>query len=194
LALHRLSPTKLADMKKQIEYLIIKGPIHPSTAPYGALVLFTPKPDGSLRMCIDCRALNKQTINYKYQIPRIHDLFDQLMGATVFSELELRSRYWQITIVDNSIHKTAFRTRYEYLVMPFELTNAPATFQTNMNHILHPLLDEYVVVYLDGILIYSHDMKQHVEHLRRVFNILRRECFYVKLSKSEFSLKKVQLL
>ncbi|CAI7796450.1 unnamed protein product [Closterium sp. NIES-53] len=100
-------------------------------------------------------------------------------------------------MADNSIHETAFRTRYgsyEYLVMPFGLTNAPATFQAEMNHILRPLLDECVVVYLDDILIYSRDMKQHIEHLRRVFEILRREKFYVKLSKSKFALKKVQFL
>ncbi|GJP40450.1 hypothetical protein CLOM_g132 [Closterium sp. NIES-68] len=194
---YRLSPTELTDMKKQIEYLLAKGLIRPSTSPYGAPVLFTPKPDGSLRMCIDYRALNKQTIKNKYPIPRIDDLLDQLRGATVFSKLDLRSGYWQIRMADNSIHKTAFRTRYgsyEYLVMPFGLTNAPATFQAEMNHILRPLLDECVVVYLDDILIYSHDMKQHVEHLRRVFEILRRERFYVKLSKSEFALEKVQFL
>ncbi|CAI7853965.1 unnamed protein product [Closterium sp. NIES-53] len=194
---YRLSPTELADMKKQIEYLLDKGLIRPSTSPYGAPVLFTPKPDGSLRMCIDYRALNKQTIKNKYTIPRIDDLLDQLRGATVFSKLDLRSGYWQIRMADNSIHKTAFRTRYgsyEYLVMPFGLTNAPATFQAEMNHILRPLLDECVVVYLDDILIYSRDMKQHIEHLQRVFEILRREKFYVKLSKSEFALKKVQFL
>ncbi|GJP47589.1 hypothetical protein CLOM_g6771 [Closterium sp. NIES-68] len=194
---YRLSPTELTDMKKQIEYLLAKGLIRPSTSPYGAPVLFTPKPDGSLRMCIDYRALNKQTIKNKYPIPRIDDLLDQLRGATVFSKLDLRSGYWQIRMADNYIHKTAFRTRYgsyEYLVMPFGLTNAPATFQVEMNHILQPLLDECVVVYLDDILIYSRDMKQHVEHLRRVFEILRRERFYVKLSKSEFALEKVQFL
>ncbi|GJP70907.1 hypothetical protein CLOP_g1796 [Closterium sp. NIES-67] len=194
---YRLSPTELTDMKKQIEYLLAKGLIRPSTSPYGAPVLFTPKPDGSLRMCIDYRALNKQTIKNKYPIPRIDDLLDQLRGATVFSKLDLRSGYWQIRMADNSIHKTAFRSRYgsyEYLVMPFGLTNAPATFQAEMNHILRPMLDECVVVYLDDILIYSRDMKQHVEHLRRVFEILRRERFYVKLSKSEFALEKVQFL
>ncbi|CAI7885208.1 unnamed protein product [Closterium sp. NIES-54] len=194
---YRLSPTELADMKKQIEYLLDKGLIRPSKSPYGAPVLFTPKTDASLRMCIDYRALNKQTIKNKNPIPRIDDLLDQLRGATVFSKLDLRSGYWQIRMADNSIHKTAFQTRYgsyEYLVMPFGLTNAPATFQAEMNHILRPLLDECVVVYLDDILIYSRNMKQHIEHLRRVFEILRREKFYVKLSKSEFALKKVQFL
>ncbi|CAI7848657.1 unnamed protein product [Closterium sp. NIES-54] len=184
-------------MKKQIEYLLDKGLIRPSTSPYDAPVLFTPKPDRSLRMCIDYRALNKQTIKNKYPIPRIDDLLDQLRGATVFSKLDLRSGYWQIWMADNSIHKTAFLTpygSYEYLVMPFGLTNAPATFQAEVNHILRPLLDECVVVYLDDILIYARDMKQHIEHLQRFFEILRREKFYVKLSKSEFALKKVQFL
>ncbi|GJP79471.1 hypothetical protein CLOP_g9703 [Closterium sp. NIES-67] len=146
---YRLSPTEMTDMKKQIEYLLAKGLIRPSTLPYGAPVLFTPKLDGSLRMCIDYRALNKQTIKNKYPIPRIDDLLDQLRGATVFSKLDLRSGYWQIRMADNSIHKTAFRTwygSYEYLVKPFGLTNAPATFQAEMNHILRPLLDECVVV------------------------------------------------
>ncbi|GJP36746.1 hypothetical protein CLOM_g21220 [Closterium sp. NIES-68] len=192
-----LSPTELADMKKQIEYLLVKGLIRPSTSPYGAPVLFTPKPDRSLRMCIDYRALNKQTIKNNNPIPRIDDLLDQLQGATVFSKLDLRSGYWQIRMADNSIHKTAFRTRYglyEYLVMPFGLSNAPATFQAKMNHILRPLLDECVVVYVDDILIYSRDMKQHVEHLRRAFEILRRERFYVKFSKSEFAFEKVEFL
>ncbi|CAI7799696.1 unnamed protein product [Closterium sp. NIES-54] len=184
-------------MKKQIEYLLDRQLIRPSTSPYSAPVLFTPKPDGSLRMCIDYRALNKQTVKNKYPIPRIDDLLDQLRGATVFSKLDLRSGYWQIKMADNSIHKTAFRTRYgsyEYLVMPFGLCNAPATFQAEMNHILRPLLDECIVVYLDDILIYSKNMKEHVEHLQKVFEILRKNKFYVKLSKSDFALKKVQFL
>ncbi|GJP81890.1 hypothetical protein CLOP_g12012 [Closterium sp. NIES-67] len=137
------------------------------------------------------------TIKNKCPIPRIDDLLDQLPGATVFSNPDLRSRYWRIRMADNSIHKTAFRTRYglyDYLVMLFGLTNVPATFQAEMNHILCPLLEKCIVVYLDNIHIYSRDMKQHVEHLRCVFEILRRERFYVKLSKSEFAREKVQFL
>ncbi|GJP60469.1 hypothetical protein CLOP_g17685 [Closterium sp. NIES-67] len=182
---YRLSPTELTDMKKQIEYLLAKGLIRPSTSPYGAPVLFTPKPDGSLRMCIDYRALNKQTIKNKYPIPQIDDLLDQLRGATVFSKLDLRSGYWQIRM------GTTLSTK-----LLFELGTDRTSIWScpEMNHILRPLLDECVVVYLDDILIYSRDMKQHVEHLRRVFEILQRERFYVKLSKSEFALEKLQFL
>ncbi|GJP42752.1 hypothetical protein CLOM_g2287 [Closterium sp. NIES-68] len=120
-----------------------------------------------------------------------------LRGATVFYKLDQRSGHWHIRMADNSINKTAFRTRYgsyEYLVLPFGLTNALATFQAKMNDILCSLLEECVVMYLDDILIYSRDMQQHVQHLRRVFDILQREGFYIKLSKSEFALKKVQCL
>ncbi|GJP60703.1 hypothetical protein CLOP_g17915 [Closterium sp. NIES-67] len=148
-------------------------------------------------MEVNRSSIYKQTIKNKYPIPQIDDLPDQLRGATVFSKLDLRSGYWQIRMADDSVHKTAFRTRYgsyEYLVMPFGLTNAPATFQAEINHILRPLLDECVMVNLDDILIYSRDMQQHVEHLRRVFEILRRERFYVKLSKSDFAFEKVQFL
>ncbi|GJP32418.1 hypothetical protein CLOM_g17009, partial [Closterium sp. NIES-68] len=109
---YRLSPPELADMKKQIEYVLEKKLIQLSTSPYGAPVLFTPKPDGSLRMCIDYKALNKLTIKNRYHIPRIDDLLDQLRGATIFYKQDLRSGYWQIRMADNSIHKTAFRTRY----------------------------------------------------------------------------------
>ncbi|CAI7755711.1 unnamed protein product [Closterium sp. NIES-53] len=168
---YRLSPTELTVMKKQIEYLLDRQLIRPSISPYDAPVLFTPKPDD--------------------------ELLDQLRGATVFSKLDLRSGYWQINMADNLIHKKVFRTRYgsyEYLVMLFGLCNAPATFQAEMNHILRLLLDECVVVYLDDILIYSKNMKEHVEHLRKVFEILREKKFYMKLSKSDFALKKVQFL
>ncbi|CAI7905913.1 unnamed protein product [Closterium sp. NIES-54] len=147
-------------------------------------------------MCVDYRALKKQTIKNKYPIWRKDDLLDQLRGATLFFKLDLRSGYWHIKMADNSINKTAFRTRYgsyEYLLMPFGLYNAPATFQAEMNHILRPLLDECVVVYLDDILIYSKNMKEHVEHLWNVFEIQRENKFYVKLSKSDFALK-VQFL
>jgi hypothetical protein len=180
-----------------LQELLDKGFIHPSTSPYGAPILFVKKKDGSLRMCIDYRALNKLTIKNRYPLPRIDEIFDRVHGAKVFSKLDLRSGYHQIRIQDQDISKTAFRTRYghyEFMVMPFGLTNAPATFQRLVNDIFRPLLDNCVVVYLDDILIYSPDLATHQEHLRQVFEILRREKLYCKKSKCEFLKTSVEYL
>lgn len=141
------------------------GYIQPSKAPYVAPVLFQKKHDGSLRLCIDYRALNKVTIKTKYPIPRVEDLFDQLGSARYFTKLDLRSGYSQVRIAEGDEPKTACVTRYgafEFLVMPFGLTNAPATFCTLMNKIFHPYLDQFVVVYLDDIVIYSKTLDDHV--------------------------------
>nr|CAN63114.1 hypothetical protein VITISV_031750 [Vitis vinifera] len=127
-------------------------------------------------MCIDYRALNKVTVKNKYPIPLIADLFDQLERARYFTKLDLRSGYYQVRIAEGYEPKTTCVTRYgsyEFLVMPFGLTNAPATFCTLKNKIFHPYLDKFVVVYLDDIVIYSNTLKEHVEHLRKVFKILR---------------------
>jgi hypothetical protein len=135
---YRMSHEELKDVKVQLEELLAKGYIKPSKSPYGAPVLFVHKKDGTLRMCVDYRALNKVTMKNRYPLPRIDDLFDRLSGAKVFSRIDLRSRYYQIRIAQGDEEKTACRTRYgsyKFLVMPFGLTNTPATFCTLKNDI-----------------------------------------------------------
>ncbi|KAG8503136.1 hypothetical protein CXB51_000932 [Gossypium anomalum] len=175
IAPYRMAPTKLKELKVQLQELTDKGFTRPSYFPWGALVLFVKKKDGSMRLCIDYRQLNKVTIKNKYPLPRIDDLFDQLKGATVFSKLDLRSGYYQLRVKDSDVLKTAFRMRYghyEFLVMPFGLTNAPAIFMDLMNRIFRPYLDKFVVVFIDDILIYSYNESEHPEHLRTVLAYL----------------------
>lgn len=158
MAPYRMAPPELEELRKQLKELLDAGFIRPSKTPFGAPVLFQRKHDGSLRMCIDYRALNKVTIKNKYPIPLVANLFDRLGKARYFSKLDLRSGYWQVRIADGDEQKTTCVTRYgsfEFLVMPFGLTNAPATFCTLMNKIFHPFLDKFVVVYLDDIVVYS---------------------------------------
>ncbi|CAA0832681.1 Uncharacterized mitochondrial protein AtMg00860, partial [Striga hermonthica] len=166
-------------------------------SPWGAPVLFVKKKDGSMGMCIDYRDLNRLTIKNKYPLPRIDDLFDQLRGACVFSKIDLRSGYHQLKIKESDIAKTAFRTRYghyEFVVMPFGLSNAPAVFMDLMNRIFHPYLDQFVIVFIDDILIYSKSQKEHEEHLMVVLETLRQERLYAKFSKCEFCLQRISFL
>ena len=157
-------------MKSQLDELLAKGYIRQSKSPYGAPVLFVDKKDGKLRLCVDYRALNKVTVKNSYPLPRIDDLFDRLAGAKYFSRIDLRSRYHQIWIAQGDEEKTACRTRYgsfEFLVMPFGLCNAPATFTTLMNNIFHEYLDDFVIIYIDDILVYSKTVEEHASILRR---------------------------
>ncbi|XP_017428965.1 uncharacterized protein LOC108337039 [Vigna angularis] len=165
IAPYRMAPAELADLKKQIEELLEKQFIRPSVSPWGAPVLLVKKKDGSSRLCVDYRQLNKLTIKNKYPLPRIDDLMDQLHGAVVFSKIDLRSGYHQILVKADDVQKTAFRSRYghyEYVVMPFGVTNAPAIFMDYMNRIFRPFLDKFVVVFIDDILIYSKSEEEHV--------------------------------
>jgi hypothetical protein len=194
---YRMSPIELEELRRQLKELLEAKFIKPSKSPYGAPVLFQKKKDGTLRMCNDYRALNKQTVKNKYPIPLIADLFDRLHGAKVFSKLDLRKGYYQVRIAEGDEPKTAIITRYgsfEFLVMPFGLTNAPATFCTLMQRVLAEFIDKFVVVYLDDIVVYSNSMKEHEGHLRLVFKALRANNLYVKEEKCSFGLDEVSFL
>ncbi|XP_062201998.1 uncharacterized protein LOC133904517 [Phragmites australis] len=193
----RMDANQLAELKEQMQELLDKGFIRPSSSPWGAPVIFVPKKDGTQRMCIDYRALNEVTIKNKYPLPRIEDLFDMLIGACVFSKIDLRSGYHQLKIRASDIPKTAFVTRYglyEYTVMSFGLTNAPAYFMYLMNKVFMEYLDKFVVVFIDDILVYSQNEVEHEEHLRMVLQKLRENQLFAKLSKCEFWLKEVPFL
>jgi hypothetical protein len=163
----------------------------------GAPSLFVKKKDGTNRLVQDYRPTNQATIQNKYPLPRINDLYDQLAGSSVFSKLDLRLGYHQIRVRKEDIPKTAFVTRYrsyEYTVMSFGLTNAPATFSRLMNYIFMDYLDKFVVVYLDDILVYSKNEEEHAKHLRLVLEKLREHQLYAKYSKCEFWLSEVTYL
>ncbi|GJT69954.1 putative nucleotidyltransferase, ribonuclease H [Tanacetum coccineum] len=148
-------------------------------------------------MCIDYRELNKLTVKNRYPLPRIDDLFDQLQGSSVYSKIDLRSGYHQLRVREQDIPNTAFRTRYghyEFQVMPFGLTNAPAVFMNLMNRVCKPYLDKFVIVFIDDILIYSKNKKEHEEHLKAIQELLKKEELYAKFSKCEFWIPKVQFL
>ncbi|GJS95116.1 putative reverse transcriptase domain-containing protein [Tanacetum coccineum] len=168
---YRLAHSELEELSGQLKELQDKGFIRPSSLPWGAPVLFVKKKDGSFRMCIDYRELNKLTVKNRYPLPRIDDQFDQLQGSQFFSKKDLRSGYHQLRVHEDDIPKTAFRTRYghfEFTVMPFGLTNAPVIFMDLVNRVCRPYLDKFVIVFIDDILIYSKTQEEHVEHLSKI--------------------------
>ncbi|GJR93826.1 putative reverse transcriptase domain-containing protein [Tanacetum coccineum] len=194
---YRLAPSEMQELSNQLQELTDRGFIRPSTSPWGAPVLFVKKKDGSFRMCIDYRELNKLTIKNRYPLPRIDDLFDQLQGSSVYSKIDLRSGYHQLRVREEDIPKTAFRTRYghyEFQVMPFGLTNALAVFMDLMNCVCKPYLDKFVIVFIDDILIYSRNEEEHANHLRIILELLRKEKLYAKFSKCDFWIHIVQFL
>jgi hypothetical protein len=172
---YRMSVEELKELKKQLTELQEAGYIRPSSSPWGAPVLFVQKKDGSQWMCVDYRSLNDVTVKNKYLLPHIEDLFDQMRGARVFSKIDLRSGYHQMRIRPSDIPRTAFSTRYglyEFTVMSFGLTNAPAYFMNLMNKAFMEYLDRFVVVFIDDILIYYQSDSDHEEHLRLVLQKL----------------------
>lgn len=194
---YRMSAAENVALNKEINELLQQGAIVPSSSPFSAPVLFVKKKDGSLRLCVDYRMLNDRTIRNRFPLPVIDDLIDSLGGARYFSKLDLMAGYHQIRIHPNDEYKTAFSTRsghYQFRVMPFGLTNAPATFQSFMNHILAPHLHDFVVVYLDDILIYSKTKEEHQRHVKLVLDILKANKLIAKKSKCEFFTKETSFL
>jgi hypothetical protein len=183
---YRMPVNKLVELKKQLAVLQAKGFIRPSSSPWGAPVLFVERKDGTERMCINYQSLNEVTIKNKYPLPWIEDLFDQIKGASVFSKFDLRSGYHQLKIQESDIPKTTFHTwygLYEYTVMSFGLTNAPAYFMYLMNKVFMEYLDKFVVVFIGDILIFSKTEEEHEKHLRLVLDKLRSNKLYAKFSK-----------
>jgi hypothetical protein len=194
---YRMPPNELAELKKKLQDLMTKGLIRPSSSRWGCPALFVKKKDNSLWMCVDYLPLNAVIIKNKYTLPRIDILFDQLSKAKVFSKIDLRSGYHQIKIRPQDIPKTAFSTRYglyEYLVISFGLTNAPAYFMYLINSVFMPELDKFIIVFIDDILVYSENKEDHAERLRIVLTRLRDHQLYAKFSKCEFWLKTVPFL
>jgi hypothetical protein len=194
---YRMPPNELVELKIQLQDLLEKGFVRPSSSPWGCPAIFVKKKDQTLQMCMDYRPLNEVTIKNKYSLPWIDILFDQLTGARVFSKIDLRSGYHQIRIRPEDIPKTTFTTRYglfEYLVMSFGLTNAPAHFTYLMNSVFMPELDKFVVVFIDDILIYSKNEEEHAKHFWIVLTRLREHQLYAKFSKCAFWLEEIQFL
>jgi hypothetical protein len=177
------------EIKKKVQELLNKGIIIPRSSPCGYPIVLSPKKDGTWRMCIDFRALNKMTVKNRYSLPRIDDVLDQLKNVVYFTKLDLRSGYHWIRIAEGGIWKTAFKTKqglFEWLVMPFGLCNTPTTFMRVMNDVFRPYIDDFFIIYLDDILIFSKTWEDHLMHVRKNFELLEKKKLYVKMSKCEF--------
>ena len=194
---YRLSRSELQEVEKQVKGLLAKGLIQPSSSPYGSPILSVSKADGTLRMCIDYRAVNKQTVKNRYPLPRIDDLFDRLQGAKVFSSIDLQSAYHQVRLKPEDEPKTAFTTPMgllESLVLTVGLTNAPGTLQSVMTEVLGDVIGKFVLVYLDDVVISSKTAEEHMHHLRIVLALLRKHRLYAKLPKCKFMQSELKFL
>jgi len=195
--IYPLSQTELAALREFLEENLQKGFIRESKSPAGAPILFTPKKDGGLRLCVDYRGLNAITIKNRYPLPLITEIMDRVTGAQYFSKIDLKDAYHRLRIKAGDEWKTAFRTRYghyEFMVVPFGLTNAPATFQAYINQALRGLVDDFCIVYLDDILVFSKTQEEHKEHLQRICERLRGAELYAKPSKCQFFQQEIEFL
>jgi hypothetical protein len=189
IGMYRMSFMENDEIKKQIQELLDRGVILQSSSPCGYPIVLVPKKDGTWRMCVDFRDLNKITVKNRYPLPIIDDLLDQLKDDKYFTKLDLRSGYHQIRIAEGDTWKTAFKTKqglFEWMVMPFGLCNAPATFMRVMNDFLRHFLDDCVIVYLDDIFIFIKSHGEHVKHVKQVLDVLRKEKLFLKMSNCEF--------
>jgi transposase InsO family protein/predicted aspartyl protease len=194
---YRLSPAELNTLSKQLQEMLAKGLVQPSTSPYAAPILFTKKKSGELRMVVDFRALNRKTVRDRYPLPRIDECFDRLKEARVFSKLDLQQGFYQVAVAPEDRHKTSFTTpsgQYEFVVMPMGMANSPSTFQRVMNHVFKDLIGVCVIVYMDDLLVYSRNKADHQKHVRMVMERLRQHQLFAKVEKCQFGLEEIEFL